>query len=222
MCGRYALKNPEALKAAFELASVPELPPRYNIAPTQDIAIIRADTSGRHLSLAHWGLIPSWAKSADSGYSTINARAETVDTKPSFRAPFKRHRCIIPADGFYEWHEEGGIKIPHHIGRTDGAPFALAGLWDVWKGPEGEVTSCTIIVTEANAFMKRLHERMPVILAPADYARWLDPDNHDTASLKPLLAPAPEEGFTEWPVSRELNNPRHEGPACAAAVEKTG
>ncbi len=222
MCGRYALKNPEALKAAFELASMPELPPRYNIAPTQDIAIIRADASGRHLSLAHWGLIPSWAKSADSGYSTINARAETVDTKPSFRAPFKRHRCIIPADGFYEWHEEGGIKIPHHIGRTDGAPFALAGLWDLWKGPEGDVTSCTIIVTEANAFMKRLHERMPVILAPADYARWLDPDNHDTASLKRLLVPAPEEGFTEWPVSRELNNPRHEGPACAAEVEKTG
>ena len=220
MCGRYALKNPEALKAAFELASLPELPPRYNIAPTQDIAIIRADTSGRHLSLANWGLIPSWAKSADSGYSTINARAETVDTKPSFRAPFKRHRCIIPADGFYEWHEEGGIKIPHHIGRTDGAPFALAGLWDVWKGPEGEVISCTIIVTEANAFMKRLHERMPVILAPADYARWLDPDNHDTASLKPLLAPAAEEGFTEWPVSRELNNPRHEGQACAAVVAK--
>jgi len=222
MCGRFALKNPQALKAAFDLADMTELPPRYNIAPTQDIAIIRADTSGRNLSLAHWGLIPSWAKSADSGYSTINARAETVDTKPSFRAPFKRHRCIIPADGFYEWHEEGGIKIPHHIGRTDGAPFALAGLWDVWKGPEGDVTSCTIIVTEANAFMKRLHERMPVILAPADYARWLDPDNHDTASLKPLLAPAPEEGFTEWPVSRALNNPRHEGPACAAAVEKTG
>jgi putative SOS response-associated peptidase YedK len=197
MCGRFALKNPQALKAAFDLADMPELPPRYNIAPTQDIAIIRADTSGRHLSLAHWGLIPSWAKSADSGYSTINARAETVDTKPSFRAPFKRHRCIIPADGFYEWHEEGGIKIPHHIGRTNGAPFALAGLWDVWKGPEGEVTSCTIIVTEANAFMKRLHDRMPVILAPADYVRWLDPDNHDTASLKPLLAPAPEGWLTE-------------------------
>ena len=222
MCGRFALKNPQALKAAFDLADMPELPPRYNIAPTQDIAIIRADTSGRHLSLAHWGLIPSWAKSADSGYSTINARAETVDTKPSFRAPFKRHRCIIPADGFYEWHEEGGIKIPHHIGRTDGAPFALAGLWDVWKGPEGEVTSCTIIVTEANAFMKRLHDRMPVILAPADYVRWLDPDNHDTASLKPLLAPAPEGWLTEWPVSRELNNPRHEGLACAEAVEKPG
>jgi len=166
-------------------------------------------------ALAHWGLIPVWAKAADSGYSTINARAETVDTKPSFRAPFKRHRCIIPADGFYEWHEEGGIKIPHHIGRKDGAPFALAGLWDHWKGPQGEVTSCTIIVTGANAFMKPLHDRMPVILAPQDYARWLDPDNHDTASLKQLLATAPEDWLAEWPVRRALNNPRHEGPDCA-------
>jgi len=218
MCGRFALKNPRAIKAAFDLADMPELTPRYNIAPTQDIAIIRADASGRHLSLAHWGLIPAWAKDAKSGYSTINARAETVDTKPSFRAPFKRHRCIVPADGFYEWHEAGGVKIPHHIGRTDGAPFALAGLWDVWKGPEGDVTSCTIIVTDANAFMKRLHDRMPVILAPEDYTRWLDPDNHDTASLKQLLAPAPKDWLTEWPVSRTLNNPRNEGPACAEAV----
>jgi putative SOS response-associated peptidase YedK len=215
MCGRFALKNPRAVKAAFDLKDMPELPPRYNIAPSQDIAIIRADPDGRHLSLAHWGLIPVWAKAADSGYSTINARAETVDTKPSFRAPFKRHRCIIPADGFYEWHEEGGIKIPHHIGRKDGVPFALAGLWDRWKGPQGEVTSCTIIVTGANAFMKPLHDRMPVILAPQDYARWLDPDNHDTASLKQLLAPAPEDWLAEWPVSRALNNPRHEGPDCA-------
>jgi len=218
MCGRFALKNPRALKAAFDLADMPELAPRYNIAPSQDIPIIRADAGGRHLVLAHWGLIPSWAQSADSGYSTINARAETVDTKPSFRAPFKRHRCIIPADGFYEWHAEGGIKIPHHIGRSDGAPFAMAGLWDIWKGPQGEVLSCTIIVTGANRFMQPLHDRMPVILAPADYARWLDPDNHDVASLKQLLAPAPEDGLTEWPVSRALNNPRNDGPACAEAV----
>jgi putative SOS response-associated peptidase YedK len=215
MCGRFALKNPKALKAAFDLNEMPDLPPRYNIAPSQDIAIIRADANGRHLSLAHWGLIPSWAKEADSGYSTINARAETVDTKPTFRAPFKRHRCIIPADGFYEWHEEGGIKIPHHIGMNDGSPFALAGLWGVWKGPQGDVTSCTIIVTEANQFMKRLHDRMPVILDPHDYKRWLDPDFQDTANLKPLLVPAPEDWLTEWQVSRGLNNPQHEGPDCA-------
>ena len=220
MCGRFALKNPQVLAAAFDLADMPELPSRYNIAPTQDIAIIRATADGRHLSLAHWGLIPAWAKEAGSGYSTINARAETVDTKPSFRTPFKRRRCIIPADGFYEWHEEGGIKIPHHIGRPDGSPFALAGLWDVWEGPQGEVTSCTIIVTNANRFMKPLHDRMPVILAPQDYRRWLDPDNHDTASLKQLLAPAPEDWLAEWPVSRVLNNPQHEGPQCAEPAAK--
>jgi len=214
MCGRFALKNPQALKAAFDLKDMPDLPPRYNIAPSQDIAIIRADASGRHLSMAHWGLIPSWAKEADGGYSTINARAETVDTKPTFLAPFKRHRCLIPADGFYEWHEEGGIKRPHHIGMKDGSPFALAGLWDVWKGPQGDVTSCTIIVTVANQFMKPLHDRMPVILDPRDHERWLDPDNQDTASLKALLSPAPEDWLTEWPVSRQLNNPRHEGPDC--------
>jgi len=215
MCGRFALKNPKALKAAFDLKDMPDLPPRYNIAPSQDIAIIRADANGRHLSLAHWGLIPSWAKESDKSYSTINARAETVDTKPTFRAPFKRHRCIIPTDGFYEWHEEGGIKIPHHIGMKDGSPFALAGLWDVWKGPQGEVTSCTIIVTEANQFMKSLHDRMPVILAPSDYERWLDQSYQDTANLKSLLCPASEDGLTEWKVGRQLNNPLHEGPDCS-------
>lgn len=218
MCGRFALKNPEALKAAFDLKEMPDLPPRYNIAPSQDIAIIRADASGRHLSLAHWGLIPSWAKEAGSGYSTINARAETVDTKPTFRAPFKRHRCIIPTDGFYEWREQGGMKIPHHIGMKDGSPFALAGLWDIWKGPQGDVTSCTIIVTGANQFMKPLHDRMPVILNPHDYERWLDSGNEDTVGLKTLLIPAPEDWLTEWEVSRGLNNPRHEGPDCATPV----
>lgn len=221
MCGRFALKNPKALKAAFDLKEMPDLPPRYNIAPSQDIAIIRADANGRHLSLAHWGLIPSWAKESDKSYSTINARAETVDTKPTFRAPFKRHRCIIPTDGFYEWHEEGGIKIPHHIGMTDGSPFALAGLWDVWKGPQGDVTSCTIIVTDANQFMKRLHDRMPVILDPNDYERWLDPAIQDTTSIKRLLAPAPNDWLTEWTVSRQLNNPRHEDPECAEPVNES-
>lgn len=215
MCGRFALKNPKAVKQAFDLEAAPELAPRYNIAPSQDIPIIRFSPAGRRLDLARWGLIPSWAKDMAGGYSTINARAETVDTKPTFRTPFKRHRCLIPADGFYEWHEQGGVKIPHHIGRKDGAPFALAGLWDVWHGPDGDLLSCSIIVTAANQFMRRLHERMPVILAPQDYARWLDPANQDTLSLKQLLTPAPEDWLTEWPVSRKLNNPQHEGADCA-------
>jgi Uncharacterized conserved protein len=211
MCGRFALKNPKALKAAFDLAEEPDLKPRYNIAPTQDIAIIRFSPAGRRLSMAFWGLIPSWSKVSDRSYSTINARAETVDTKPAFRHPFKHHRCLIPADGFYEWHEEGGIKRPHHIGRRDGAPFAMAGLWDIWKGPQGEVLSCSIIVTDANQFMKRLHDRMPVILDPKDYDAWLDPENRDTVGLKKLLVPAPEGLLTEWEVSRELNNPGMKG-----------
>lgn len=220
MCGRFALKNPKALREAFNLADTPELKPRYNIAPTQDIAIIRFSPAGRRLSMAFWGLIPSWAKAGDKHYSTINARAETVDTKPAFRHPFKYHRCLIPADGFYEWHEAGGIKRPHHIGRQDGAPFAMAGLWDIWNGPEGEVLSCSIIVTEANQFMKPLHERMPVILDAKDYDAWLDPENHDIAGLKKLLVPAPEGLLTEWEVGRELNNPRHEGAGCALPVER--
>lgn len=216
MCGRFALKNPKAIKAAFDVGELPaDLKPRYNIAPSQDIAIIRFSPAGRKLSMAHWGLIPSWAKESDKSYSTINARAETVDSKPTFRYPFKHHRCLIPADGFYEWTEAGGIKIPHHIGMKDGSPFAMAGLWDVWKGPDGEVPSCSIIVSDANPFMKQLHERMPVILEPDDYEAWLDPDNQDAARLKKLLIPQTGDRLTEWTVSRMLNNPRNEGPQCA-------
>jgi putative SOS response-associated peptidase YedK len=221
MCGRFALKHPRALKEAFGLAEMPELKPRYNIAPSQDIAIIRLSPAGRRLTLAFWGLIPSWAKESDRSYSAFNARAETVDSKPTFRHPFKFHRCLIPADGFYEWHEEASIKQPHHISRKDGAPFAMAGLWDLWKGPQGEVLSCSIIVTEASQFMKPLHDRMPVILDEKDYAAWLDPDNQDTACLKKLLSPAPEDLLTEWKVGRGLNNPRHEGAGCALPEDKS-
>jgi putative SOS response-associated peptidase YedK len=216
MCGRFALKNPRAIKAAFDVGELPEdLKPRYNIAPSQDIAIIRFSPAGRKLSMAHWGLIPSWAKERSTSYSTINARADTVDTKPTYRGPFKHHRCLIPADGFYEWKEEAGFKIPHHISMQDGSPFAMAGLWDVWNGPEGDVLSCSIIVTDANPFMKKLHDRMPVILEPKDYEAWLDPDNQDTTSLKKLLIPAKGDRLTEWKVSRALNNPRNESAQFA-------
>ena len=218
MCGRFAIKNPSAVKEAFQLEDMPALAPRYNIAPSQDTAIIRVTDAGRQLELARWGLIPAWAKESKGGYATINARAETVDSKPTYRGPCKRQRCIIPADGFYEWHTQDGIKIPHHIGRPDGAPFALAGLWDRWQGPQGAILSCSIIVTTANQFMQRLHERMPVILAPQDYAAWLDPENQNTQALKQLLLPAPEDWLSAWPVSRALNNPQHDAPDCAAAV----
>lgn len=218
MCGRYTLRNPAALAEAFELEALPALAPRYNIAPSQEVPIIRFTPTGRRLELARWGLIPAWAREPAGGYATINARAETVDTKPSFRGPFRRQRCIVPADGFYEWQAAGGVKIPHYIVRPDGAPFALAGLWDRWQGPQGEVLSCTVIVTAANRFMRRLHERMPLILAPEDYARWLDPDNRDSAGLKRLLAPAPEDLLIAWPVSRRVNDPRHDAPDCIQPV----
>lgn len=217
MCGRFALKNPKALKAAFLLKEDPDLRPRYNIAPTQNVAIIRDNGEDRHLSLARWGLIPSWSKSAASGYSTINARAESVDTKPTYRTPFKRQRCIIPADGFYEWHLQNGVKVPHHICLQDEQPFAIAGLWDVWKGPEGDITSCTIIVTSANQFMQKLHDRMPVILEPKDYDQWLDSNYQDVPSLKTLLEPSPDEWLKAWPVNRILNNPRNESAECVSA-----
>lgn len=216
MCGRFALKNPRAIKAAFQLKEEPDLRPRYNIAPTQNVAIIRANAEDRYLSFARWGLIPSWSKTAASGFSTINARAESVDTKATYRMPFKRQRCIIPADGFYEWHQENGMKIPNHICMQDDQPFALAGLWDVWKGPEGEITSCTIIVTSANQFMQKLHDRMPVILEPKDYDRWLDSSYQDVTNLKGLLEPSPEEWLKARPVNRILNNPRNDTAECVA------
>jgi putative SOS response-associated peptidase YedK len=212
MCGRFALKNPDAMRAAFGLGEIPQMPPRYNIAPTQDVAIVRVDPSGRRLALAHWGLIPYWAPDAKGAYSTINARAETVDVKPAFREAFHHQRCLIPADGFYEWRSEGGVKMPHLVARQDGAPFAFAGLWDVWRGPAGEVLSCSVIVTDANAVVRPLHDRMPVILSPADYARWLDPAYHDTESLKALLVAAPDDLLVEHPVSPSINNPKNEWP----------
>lgn len=212
MCGRFALKNPAAVRAAFDLADMPAMPPRYNIAPTQEVAIIRADGRTRQVALAHWGLIPWWSPDAHGAYSTINARAETVDVKPAFRDAFHHQRCLVPADGFYEWRLEHGVKLPHHVGRADGAPFALAGLWDVWRGPGGDMLSCSIIVADANALVRPLHDRMPVVIAPADYERWLDPGNHDLASLKALLVPAPDDFFVERPASPALNNPKTEWP----------
>lgn len=215
MCGRFALKNPAAVRAAFDVAVMPAMPPRYNIASAQDVLIIRAEPRGRAAVLSHWGLIPWWAADARGAYSTINARAETVDVKPAFRDAFRQQRCLVPADGFYEWRLENGVKVPHHVGRPDGAPFALAGLWDLWRGPEGEVLSCAIIVADANALVRPLHNRMPVVIAPGDYARWLDPDYRDTASLKALLVPAPDDFFVERPASPALNNPRNEWPQFA-------
>jgi len=223
MCGRYVIKSPAAkLKVRFQLDDLPLFEPRYNIAPTQPVPIVRRlDEPRRAWTPVRWGLIPSWAKDAKIGNKLINARGETVAEKPSFRSAFRKRRCLIPADGFYEWKKLDGGKLPHFIHLRDEEPFAFAGLWEHWTNPEdGEVIeSCTIVTTEANALMRTLHDRMPVILPPADYDRWLDPATQDVEGLKALLRPYSSEEMTAYPISAYVNNPRHEGVKCLEAAE---
>jgi putative SOS response-associated peptidase YedK len=223
MCGRYVIKSPAAkLKVRFQLDDVPLFEPRYNIAPTQPVPIVRRlDQSKRELAVARWGLIPSWAKDAKIGNRLINARGETIAEKPSFRSAFRKRRCLVPADGFYEWKKIDGGKQPHFIHLRDEEPFAFAGLWEQWTDPEdGEVIeSCTIVTTEANALMRTLHDRMPVIMPPKVYDRWLDSATQDLDALKGLLRPYPSEEMAAYPVSAYVNNPRHEGPKCVESAE---
>ncbi|QDU39428.1 Putative SOS response-associated peptidase YedK [Maioricimonas rarisocia] len=226
MCGRFTLHAPpQLIREAFSLFRDPELAPRYNIAPSQPIAVVRFDENRtpREWDLLRWGLIPSWAKDSKIGYKMINARGETVASKPSFRAAFKRRRCLIPADGFYEWEKrDEGPKQPWYMTQPDGEPFAFAGLWESWSDPDGGVIeSCTIITTEANDEMARLHDRMPVILPPDDYDVWLDPSIEEAKTLQPLLVPYEGElKFT--PVSTEVNSPRHDSPDCIRPLPEQG
>jgi putative SOS response-associated peptidase YedK len=219
MCGRYTLTSPgEVVAETFELDLVPSLSPRYNLAPTQEAAVVRVVAPGapRTLDRLRWGLIPGWAKDPTIGNRMINARAETVAEKPAYRDSFKRHRCLVVADGFYEWKRVGKAKQPHLIRRRDLRPFGFAGLWSSWRGaePGPPVETFTILTTEPNALMRELHDRMPVILDRRDYAAWLDPANRDTPGLAALLAPAPEEGWEALPVSTVVNSPANDTPAC--------
>ena len=181
---------------------------------------MRVQDGGRKLGFMRWGLVPSWAKDMTIGQRMINARAETVAEKPSFRGAFKRRRCLIPADGFYEWQARGkGPKQPYRIGRQDGAPFAFAGLWEAWRGGEGdELLTCTIITTEANRTLREIHPRMPVILDERDHAAWLDTTADDGKSLRPMLAPAAEELLFAYPVSMRVNNVRNDDADCIAPL----
>ena len=216
MCGRFTLQSPaDLIRDLFELGQLPELTPRYNIAPTQDVACVIED-DGRELVRFRWGLIPFFAKDAAIGQRMINARGETVAEKPSFRAAFKRRRCLIPADGFYEWRKTDDGKIPCHITMKDHRPFAFAGLWESWKSPEGPVRSCTIITTEVNETLQELHHRMPVILDPEDHGTWLDPGLADRDLLQSLLVPYAEGEMIWREVSKAVNNPRNEGPELLA------
>jgi putative SOS response-associated peptidase YedK len=223
MCGRFTLKTPaNQLLLAFGLSSGPPLVPRYNVAPTQEIPIIRAGEGGRELSMMHWGLIPGWSKQPDAGGRLINARAETVAEKPAFRTSFQRRRCLVPADGYYEWVAAGKKKQPYWIHRADEQPFAFAGLWDQWRPEAGEpLVSCTIVTTDANAATREIHDRMPVILDPADYDLWLDPTLSDSARLLPLLRPYEGDELRVDAVSTFVNSAHNEGPECLDPGEKT-
>lgn len=210
-----------AILAAFDLDTLPvgvTLTPRYNIAPSQDVAIIRGDGGPRRLGLARWGLVPGWSKEARPRYSTINARIESVAEKPAYRVPYKRRRCLVPADGFYEWQQTADGKVPFHICRQDRRVFAFAGLWDHWSDDDEAFDSCAIITAPASGVMAGLHSRMPVILAPAAWDTWLDPAVTDPLAVAPPdLAASVADDLTAWPVSTRVNSPRHDDAQCMAA-----
>jgi putative SOS response-associated peptidase YedK len=222
MCGRFvATSPPDELAAYFGATPAPEaaLQPNYNVAPTQDVLAVVEHEGERHLDAFHWGLIPSWAKDAKIGSRMINARAETLAEKSAFKKPFQTRRCLVPADGFYEWKKlTSGTKPkkqPMYIHRVDGQPLAFAGIWSVWRGPDRDqdpLRSLTIVTTTPNGLMATIHDRMPVILPEDRWATWLDRGNDDIDALTPLLAPAPDDLLTLTPVSTLVNNVRNNGP----------
>ncbi len=224
MCGRYSLTTPvEGLRQVFGFLEQPNLAPRYNVAPSQEIAAVRLGEDGeRHFAQLRWGLIPSWAKDVKIGYKMINARAETVAEKPAFRAAFRRRRCLVLADGFYEWQKrEKGAKQPYRITLADGGPFGFAGLWESWRDPESDerIESATIIVTEANDLLRPIHDRMPVILAPADFDAWLDTERPGEAA-QALLCPYPATALAAYPVSTRVNKVTNDDAAVIAPLEE--
>jgi putative SOS response-associated peptidase YedK len=222
MCGRFTLfEADKVLSKEFGVSGVPPLSPRYNIAPSQPIAAVRTPHTGggRELALLRWGLIPSWSKDPAIGNRLINARAETVQEKPSFRNAFRRHRCLIPANGFYEWQRQERGKQPYFVRMRDERIFAFAGLWDRWESPDdGVIETCAILTTAANAVLAPIHGRMPVILPQAEYARWLDPALKDPDSLSPLLVPFPPEEMLAIPVSPRVNAPSTDDEKCIAPL----
>ena len=243
MCARYTLRcGAAAVGSLFDLDEVLEFAPRYNIAPTQDVPGVVANAHGtRVLRTYRWGLIPRWADDLGIGQRMINARSESLQERPAFRDAFRQRRCLLPADGFYEWVEEEVaravpsdpqaslfgdaqepavikttvVKQPYHIRRLDGRPFAFAGLWDAWTSPEGHaVESCTVVTTEPNDLLRPIHDRMPVILSPDAFDLWLDPEFEEAEALNALLVPCDPEGWEANAVSPMVGNPRNEDPRC--------
>lgn len=214
MCGRFAFYSPhEAVARFFGVADAPEIEPRYNIAPTQFVAAVRESGGPREVAMLYWGLVPSWAKEKSIGVRMINARSETLAEKPSFRNAWKRRRCLVLADGYYEWQRSGATKQPYFISFAGGMPFGMAGLWERWRDPgSGEpLESCCIVTTSPAPAIAHVHDRMPVIIPSGAYAEWLDPDNVATDRLARLLAPCGAPGLQARPVSRRVNNARNQG-----------
>ena len=214
MCGRYRLTRADRLAEKFDADLAEELHPRYNIAPTQPIPVVRANGSGRLIASMRWGLIPNWAK--DASMSQINARSETLLEKPAFKESFERRRCLIPADGFYEWKRSGKSKQPFHFGMKDDSVFAFAGIWDRWKASQGQVIeSCAILTTSPNELLRDVHDRMPVIMKVEKYQEWLEAPASECALLTHLLSPFEAAMMKRFPVSSAVNDPLNDTPMCS-------
>jgi putative SOS response-associated peptidase YedK len=221
VCGRFTLASPgETIAELFALDDVPRPKPRYNIAPTQPVTVVRLGLGERReLVEMRWGLVPSWAKDAGVGARMINARCETAAEKPAFRAALRRRRCLVAADGFFEWARAGNRKQPYHVRMADGRPFAFAGLWEMWSPPGGQaLETCTILTTEPNDVVRPLHDRMPVIVDRADHAAWLDPATVDPSRLATLLRPYAGGDMVAYPVAPRVNDPGIDDSGCIARL----
>ena len=213
MCGRYLIiSSPNAIRALFGYPELPNFPPRYNVAPTQPIPVVRLRGGKREFALVRWGLIPPWVKDPLRFTLLINARSDSVNDKPSFRNAMKRRRCLIPADGFYEWQDAPGSRRPFVVRPKQGGPLAFAGIWENWMGPNGEeLETAAIITTEASRALRAIHHRMPVVVPPEAYDFWLDP-NVDATTAAALLVPAPEDFFEATEISTAVNRVANDGP----------
>jgi putative SOS response-associated peptidase YedK len=221
MCGRFAIKStPDYLRRLLGFVERPNFPPRYNIAPMQPIPIVRIENGARHFTLARWGLIPSWVKDPRKFALLINARAEGITEKPSFRAAIRRRRCLVPADGFYEWRREGKLKQPYFIRARSGEPMAFAGIWETWvEACGGEIDTAAIITCAANAALAPIHERMPTVIPPEAFDTWLDPDETNFKEACELLKSAAEDFFEAYEVSTHVNKVAHDDAENIAPVD---
>ena len=225
MCGRARMSSDlSEIRIVFSIPPerpTPNFAPSWNVAPTDPLPVVRYDAKERQRSLdiMRWGLIPYWAKDIKIGYSTFNARAEEIDTKPAFREAFRQRRCLVPLDGFYEWKKTAAGKQPYAIGLAGGRLMAMAGLWETWRSPEGErVRSCTIVTTTPNELCAQLHDRMPVVLKPEAWPAWLGEEQADPGHLKALLAPYPGDDMISWPVSARVGNVKNNDPSLIEPV----